>query len=292
MKQSLVYLSLFLLSTSSVFSQDEVKKDQKKIVVKEFHILNGNVFNAPVGSSHVDFQTLAPNSMVLKNDLSGFNSMDFNFGKPENNKFHAMYIGMQLSNKENSGFIESPRLRLGLIYSNTKFLSKGLYKSVNTPYDTLTSAQTGEQYFIDSIYSQTYFMNQKLEQLKVDAALLFRSNDDYRFSLHSGIGVMAGMTVRSVVDIIYEESRSATYGNNSNDSWNRQTENFTGKSGFAGAVYVPFGLNLRLGKKSEFWKHVNLYMESRSAINFISVPELRTYTTFSFSNSLGLKINW
>lgn len=291
MKNSILFLS-FLTFTNLVFSQEETNSDQKKVAVKEFHLLNGSVFNSPIASSFADFQALAPNSVLLKNDLSSFGSMDFSFGRQESNKFHAMYIGLQLSNKEKTGFIESPRLRLGLIYSNTKFLSRGLNKSENTPYDTLTSSQTGEQFFIDSVYSQTYFLNQRLEQLKVDAALIFRSDDKYRFSLHTGIGVMAGMTVRSVIDIVYEESRNATYGNYSNDSYSRETESFTSKSGFAGSVYLPFGMNLRLGKKSEFWKHVNLYMETRSSINFISIPELKTYTTFGFSNSLGLKINW
>jgi hypothetical protein len=292
MKQSLLYLSLCLLSTSSVFAQDEVKSDKKKIAVREFHLLNGSVYNSPLNSTYADFQALAPNSGLLKNDFSSFGSMDFSFGRPQSNKFHAFYIGLQLSDKEKTGFIESPRLRLGLIYSNTKFLSRGLYKTENTPYDTLTSSQTGEQFFIDSIYSQTYFMDHSVEQLKLDAALIFRSNDDYRFSLHAGIGAMAGMTVRSVIDIAYEESRTATYGNNSNDSYTRTTENFTSRNGFAGALYIPFGMNLRLGKNREFWKHVNLYMESRASMNFVAVPELKTFTTFGLSNSLGLKITW
>jgi hypothetical protein len=49
---------------------------------------------------------------------------------------------------------------------------------------------------------------------------------------------------------------------------------------------------MRLGKKREFWKHLNIYAEMRPGLYITAIPELATQTNFGLTSNLGLKIKW
>ena len=293
-----IYLAAAVLFVSvSTFSQELPKEKSKKITISEFHLQNGFLMNSMIRGSLNDFNTLAPSSSLLKNDFSDYNE-SYEMGRMTNT-YHAFYLGLRFNNQEKNNFLDNPVLRLGFNYASSNSLSAHYSQEIRTPYDTLISSQTGQSFYVDSVHLKNYHMGQKMDQLRIDAALIFQTNQDLRFSFFAGIGISAGMSLKSEIEINYDESNtieslgeinSESY--DSNDDYSSKREIYTTKNIAGATAYVPFGINLRLGKKREFWKHVNLYMESRAALNITSIPELKTYTTVGLSNSLGLKITW
>lgn len=296
--KSKIYLAATVLFVSvSTFSQELPKEKSKKVTISEFHLQNGFLMNSMIRGSLNDFNALAPSSSLLKNDFSDFNESN-EIGQISNS-YQAMYLGLRFNNREKNNFLDNPVLRLGINYASSNSLSAHYSQEKRTPYDTLVSSQTGESFYVDSVHLKNYHMSQNMQQLRIDAALIFQTDPNFRFSFFAGIGISAGMSLKSEIEINYDESNTVeSYGEinshsyDMHDDYSSKREIYTTKNITGATAYVPFGINLRLGKKREFWKHVNLYMESRAALNITSIPELRTFTTVGLSNALGLKITW
>ena len=210
-------------------------------------------------------------------------------------------LGLQFSDKQKSAYKANPLLRLGISYFSGTSITSAFYKEERFPYDTLTSSQTGQVIYIDSINSKSYSMNYSSEQLRLDASLIFRTNPEARWSLFAGIGVNAGLSINASTDIYfnrYESSDtrfingngSSPYGYSNTD--NSKSENFKNKSNFGLSTYIPMGVDFRIGKKKEFWKRTHLFYELRPGVNITSIPELRTITNSSIQHGIGLRVSW
>src|SRR5690606_33840629 len=133
------------------------------------------------------------------------------------------------------------------------------------PYDTLTSSQTGQVVYIDSVYTQNYSMDYVSEQLRLDGSVIFRTNPEGRWSLYAGIGFTVGLSVNATTEIYYSkygriETRypngqtSHSYQYYYPGSYISKTETFRNKTNFSVSPYIPMGVDFRIGKKREFWK--------------------------------------
>lgn len=118
-------------------------------------------------------------------------------------------VGLQFSNKEKTMYKSNPLLRLGFTYSSGTNLMGGSFKEDRIPFDTLTSSQTGQTAFIDSINTQGYNMNYRSEQLRFDGSIIFRTNPEARWSLFTGIGITAGISINARTDIYYSNYGTA-----------------------------------------------------------------------------------
>jgi hypothetical protein len=301
MKKSILVLVLTIFG----FTQNAFLA-QKAISLSEFSVQNG--FTTASGNQQpfgaAEFSLLAPNSSILNLDLSGFDQyQNFVFNRGGNNRNSGIYVGLKLNNFNKNNFLRAPVIRLGLHQESLRITGISFYNEVRTPYDTLISTQTGNSTYVDSVSSTYIGMEYFSNKLALDAAIIFQTTDNYRFSFHSGIGFNAGLTYNNRTEINQNNSTSTiSYGNNSNGSsyyssyydgyGDYQRESITNKNGFFFSAYVPLGIDLRLGKNREFWKHVNLFLESRPSINFQSIPEVGTQTSMRFSGNLGLKLTW
>ena len=219
--------------------------------------------------------------------------------RPEVSGIHGLYVSIQFRDEPLNGFLRQPVLRVGFTYMNTSNLGAVFSRYTTTPYDTLTSSQTGNQVFVDSVFNQNINMNYQTQQLRLDGALIFQTSDKYRFSFHTGIGVSLGTAISSRTTINYWEEKYTS--NNGGESFSyytygegsaMKTETFKNKNGFAFTGYIPVGFNVRLGKNREFWKHLNVYAEMRPGLYVTAIPELATQTNFGLTSNLGLKIKW
>lgn len=64
-----------------------------------------------------------------------------------------------------------------------------------TPYDTLVSASTGQEYLVDSVHGSTYFISTKAERIGLDVSMVWSYIG--RWSLYAGVGVMGGPSVNA-----------------------------------------------------------------------------------------------
>ena len=278
---------------------------QKAVTLAEFSIQNG--FSSPSQNQDplglADFQLLAPNAEILQQDLSDFDQYNgFIFNRRGNNNISGLYVGLRFNNWSNNNFLRAPVLRLGINQEILSFNGSSFYQDIRTPYDTLISSQTGNYMFVDSIATTSINMNYFSNKLAFDAAMIFQTTDEYRFSFHTGIGLNAGLTYNNRTEITKDESNSIIYFENGS-AYNYyssyyggfgayEKENIKNKSGFFFSAYVPIGLDFRFGKNREFWKHMNLFVETRPSFNFQSIPEIGLRTNLRFSGNLGFKVTW
>ena len=293
-------LTLILLSFST-FGQDD--KPVKRIAVTDLYIHMGMFLEDNSYTSVDEFKTLAPQSDILNNiplNLSQSTSSSFS-----SSSVLSVLIGIQFSDKQKTAYKANPLLRLGFNYSNLTSLNNRLHKEDRYPYDTLTSSQTGQMTFIDSINSHNYGMSYSSDQLRFDGSVIFRTNPASRWSIYSGLGVTAGISINAYTSVYHGESgRTETFSPNGTttinvlpnsanpQSDNTQRESFSNKMNYGFSTYIPMGVDFRIGKNKEFWKRMHLFYEIKPAMNFTSIPELQTYTNVNVQHGLGLRVSW
>jgi hypothetical protein len=259
-----------------------------QIKIEGIYLQNGAFFGANQGSL-ADFQTLAPQSVLLQQDLSAYQTYSgMNFNLPGQSQ--SLSLGLRMAKLPKATF------RLGLMHTNhSNTLTTGGSYSETFRIDTLTSSQTGEQFFVDSFSTHSYNARYSQEQVRLDASLLFRYNANERWSFYGGIGANFGLSYNSVTEIQqYVSPYGDSYGLSMfydlfYDNGDYEQEIFENKGGFGFGLYAPLGIDFQVGKKREFWMPIHLYMELRPGFNINQISGLGTnFDTGNFSN-VGLR---
>lgn len=245
-----------------------------------------------------DFAQLAPQSILLNKSFSGYNSYS-DYSSWNTSGRISFMLGFDFNEKENNEKSLNPQLRIGLTYTNGISLSNDQWKDEYHPYDTLTSSQTGNQTFIDSVYSDQYYMSYNSDNIVLDVSLLLRTNPETRWAFYSGAGIMAGVSINSSTHIEHYESSYIEnssghpyYGGSYTDhNYTSESETIRNKNSFLVSGYIPMGVDFRLGNKGELWKRTHLFYELRTTININSIPEIGTFTRGSVHHGIGIKIS-
>lgn len=290
---------IFYLSDSfivSIFKRGEPKTD-KKNQHQEYLYSEGFFFQRNIPGTLTDFRKLAPQSILLSNDFSSY-SQSLGLQLKGNAIFSAM-LGFQFSNSEKTMHKANPVLRLGIsIFSGTSLTSTFSHEE-RKRIDTLTSGQTGEMLYVDSVTTKRYAMEYGSVQVRLDGSVIFRTDPEARWSLFGGLGFTTGLSIYANTEISYSQSsRSVMYDLNGHNRTlyyysgadDSKTESHTNKNNVGFSGYIPAGLDFRIGRKNKFWKHAHVFLELRPGINFTSIPELRTIANKSMQAVLGLRI--
>ena len=130
MKKILFSIALLSLGTA-----------QAQISINEIYLQSGSFFGQNKGSL-ADFQTLAPGSSILQQDLSAYQTYpQMYFNLPGQSQSLSVGLGL--------GKMPNATLRLGLMHtSQNNALATGGSYTETFRVDTLTSSQSGEQYFV------------------------------------------------------------------------------------------------------------------------------------------------
>ncbi|MDX1445585.1 hypothetical protein [Lishizhenia sp.] len=210
------------------------------------------------GLSQQTYEKLAPNSSLLLNNYGNY----YYYSGSANYK---LGVGLQFRDKTKTGFRKHIELRVGLSYNSYRGYNSYRSSYEKTPYDTLVSQQTGQEYYIDSIYTEYSSINHNFDMLSIDASLIFRTNAEARWSLYGGIGATYGTSLYSRTNV-----NSGEYGytvgaqTGSSYSWNssnNKNESYRNEANTAFTVYVPVGLDFRIANNNEFFKNLHLYTE-------------------------------
>ena len=272
-----------------IFSNSNAQEKTPRVRISEFHLQTGFQYYPAETSSLEDFRKLAPNSILLKEDLPSYNSFGYYNGR---GNFSSVQLGLTFKNHPNA------LLRVGLSNMGVSGLQNSYSKQDYFPYDTLTSSATGEQTFIDSVSSQSYFMNHSSRQIRLDAALIFRTDASARWSLFAGIGASLGVNYNATTYISYyrnnyiNNQNGNSYYNGYSNNGSEKTETFTTKNYLTTTAYIPMGVDFRIGKNQAFWKRLHLYYEIKPSISMTQIPALRTITTVNMTQALGLKVSF
>ncbi len=192
---------------------------------------------------------------------------------------------------------EGPELRLGVTYGGGISQSAFLQRTVRTPYDTLTSSQTGEQVFVDSVHESKYWIHRTSERFGMNASMIWRTRA--RWSFFGGGGFAGGLSMNARTTVQHDvvegidgpgsnyESGHYSYGYSGNAT---NEELFRNGTGWWLALYTPIGLDFQLARRSTFWNRLHLYYELRPQIIVQNAPELSTYTDFGIQSLFGVRL--
>jgi len=295
MKKIKILSALMLLTVSFSVCGQDTTQNISRISIHDVFVQTGFLAERSNNGSLFDFRVLAPQSHLLYNNLSGFTSPK-GFNRNGNSVF-SISMGLQFRDKDHEKYKANPLLRLGISYFSGNNLTASYTREDHTPYDTLTSAHTGDVYYIDSVTTQYYNMDYSSKQIRFDGSLIFRTKSDARCSLYAGVGISAGLSINTNTNISYSkmtrtETEDGSFSGNYDYSNSDITENYINHPGFGASADIPMGIDFRLGKKNEFWKQLHFFYETRPGVSIIVIPEIRTLANISAQHALGLRVSW
>jgi hypothetical protein len=297
MKKQIVLLFVTLVVTSAcALAQESQSPKIRSVIIHDFYVQLGLHTQFEQNGTLEDFRFLAPRSDLLMGDFTGYDQSSGNI--TSTTSIFSMKLGLDFANKDKTAYRKNPQLRLGLSYFTGSGISGGLTRTDRKPYDTLTSGQTGQAYCVDSVSTKTYYLNYTSQQIRFTASVNFRTNPQARWSLYAGIGISAGMSLHTETDISYinDKYTEVLFENGNNYTtmpWQpeNKTQSFGNRNNFGFSAFIPMGIDFRLGKKNEFWKHIHLFYELGPGLNINVIPELGAITNASLQHGLGLKVS-
>lgn len=290
MKNISIAILLLLLSFSSVvYSQNE----SAKFKITDTYILAGVQFTPQSSTSFADIQRLAPQSTLLGQDFTGYDSYSYR-GYSGNGQL-AFRVGLQSIKNPNR------ELQLGVSYGIGMLVSNYQSRTETIPYDTFTSAQTGEQIVVDSVLTSHVSSRYTADQFQIEASYIFRMDPTARWSFFGGVGAGLGTSLNAATSVYTFDSKSTNTVKLSDDystsylSTNFDDglrEEFENKNVVNAAIFIPAGLDFRIGKRKEFWQQMHLFAELRPTISMVNIPELNPTLIPSLQSNVGFRLHW
>ncbi len=296
MKISSIVVSCLLLSAHFTYAQTTelvAPKPKSRLYLSDLYIQTGmmNVGSLPLNLA--DYKRLAPGSVLLKDDFSTF-STNNQYQQRSVEALFSVLAGINFSNKPNW------QLRVGFTTFRDYTSSLNYSKSTRKAYDTLVSAQTGKQYFIDSVNTKNYSMQHARQQIRAEASLIYRTNPERRWSFYAGVGASIFFTLQSRTDIGYFQYASQETRTNSDYSntlyyassfrYNDGIrETYSNKNTVGYSAFMPIGVDFRLGKTHSVWSKIHLLYEIRPSVSFTKTAETKRIATLDVQQNLGLR---
>ena len=296
MKKNILLLVLAFASSAIVTAQ-EVKHPKYKI--SQFQLsFGGDRSLTPLNINQNEFNVLAPGAQIPANSMPY--TTQFGWDAPTLNinvAFHPLK-----KNGMAGEYNKNRTLRTGI---SAQGISASIYNTSNsftTRIDTLVSSANNSIYgFVDSIHRDFTYSSYLSTAVKLDFAYLASTDITKRMTFYSGVGLNFGITIASRTEI-HSHSWDSEQITDTNDNYistqsvynssnvNRQV--YQNKMGYMAAMYVPIGVDFRLGKKNEVMKKMHLFFELRPTVSVLRIPETKTYVYPSMQNCVGLKFEW
>lgn len=207
---------------------------------------------------------------------------------------------MQFYNKQKQTYNTNPQLNLGITFIGANSLSAYYSKNESIRFDTLSSSNSSSVIYMDSAINQSYQMNYLYQQIGINANIIFRTQPQARWSLFSGLGVTATASLMANTHISYNQSEYINYifsnaadyraFNNSQQNHATKNEIHENKTNVSAFVYVPLGIDFRIGKKNEFWKKMHIAMDMQPGIVLDYIPELGSKVYGTMRGNFGLRV--
>ena len=286
MKKTFIFLG-FLAASITAFSQ---------VKLTQVHLSSGAYRQFGFTPSNItDFAPLAPGSSILLKDFSNYESSmgyyNFNYpfgmGMQNTSSFQSLQVGLSLPKCQGT-------LRLGISnFSNQLMSAYGSYYESHV-VDTLISSQNGSMTFVDSTISRNVFGNYNNQQIRIDAAYVWEMNAGERWAFSAGAGLSFGLSYQSQTSLHYTEYTNSYQGYGSyagNQTTTHESETYKNPMAWGANIYVPLGINFRLGTKRAFWKPWMIYSELRPQLSFNSIPNSGVKFSPGIGSTSGIRYN-
>jgi hypothetical protein len=276
---------IFLVCTSLIALTLNAQEEKPAVRISEVQLLTlADYSKTPFGTLQ-DMQKIAPQSILLQQDFSGYNLGSYSSIFTQNS--FNMMLGLSFRDKPGM------TLRAGVGYSDRTLQGVSLGNNERFRHDTLTSSQTGQQFFVDSAVYRGVYAYYNSQFLSLETSLIFRTNSEARWSLYGGVGLSFGIGFNGRTDVTrheywsIESPISTNYGNVLYES-----ESISSRNSFFYSVNTPLGVDFRIGKKREFWNRLHLMYELRPAITVYNLAGEQNRLTPQLNQSLGLRVTF
>lgn len=291
------FVMCFVFASCGLFAQ----QNESKIKRVEFSSMSFG-FGALISNEHfsnnlANFRKLAPKSEILAQDIEAGNESSFYLYTSSGPAFSAgAYFSVK--NKEGKWSKYHPQVRIGISYANQTLLSNSFSKSEYFRVDTLTSNNSGQVFFVDSVKTDYHSMEYYREQLYVDAAFLVSSNPNNLLKFYGGLGISLGLTFNSTTFLYNNRGSyldaSVSLGNNYYypDRGEYSEEIFLNKESFTALISLPIGLESKLSRRENNWAKCRVFFEGRPSLSYVSIPELASRFTTAGIWGMGFKYDF
>lgn len=281
------------LLTYAQQTEEDYVINPEKYKITEINFFSGIVLVNIEYATQNDFLKLAPQSKLLQQNLDGYSSSYIYLIRNINTAF-TINLGINFPNKLNTNYNYNRTLRLGIHNYNYTSLSASYYKEIRMPYDTLTSGQSGQTIYIDSVYTHLVDIYYRNKNLRIDINYIFKRNPNKRFVFYAGIGCNIGFSYAANTFITdtkmrYTQSQGLMYVNFPTQQTDVTSEIIRNKNSYGFSVYIPAGLDFRIGNKNKFWRQFHLLYEIRPDIQFFNIPLYGSYINNSANIMFGIR---
>lgn len=283
--KTLFYLTLLVISTSAFAEKSD---SSKRFRINEAFLMGGSSVRHSEAGSLNDFKILAPNSVLLQSNFNNFEKFQF-----ESSGIYSMLAcGVGFQKVDRPG---RPTFRIALNIGSGKSIEGSYRRSASYIVDTFISTTTGEHIYEDSTVNENYRFNFYSRIISLDISVLWRTQNNNKFTLFGGIGLTAGKSdiSRTFINYSFYSYRRPPFGQGhlrKSYQLSNEVEYHFNKTQTYCVAYIPFGIDYRLSKKSNFWKQIHLFYEGRIRIEYYDIPELSTNTQFAFGSNIGVRV--
>lgn len=203
-------------------------------------------------------------------------------------------ITLEMPSQSKSGNVH--QFRAGFTYNGLNHMGQVSNYSTQlisrTYIDTITSSATGNTLPIyrDSMYYETKNATHTNRYATVDFSYVFRLHPEQTISIYGGLGLGVGIIYNATTTVTenskhyviqnyyFTQPQQGFMNENSNSRFDERV--IRNKPGVGVDLFIPMGINLRLGKESDIWKHLSIFTEIRPTLNI-------QYTRETGSNSFS-----
>jgi hypothetical protein len=277
-----IFMSFLIFLITPIFSQGN------KIKLTEVSISYGIQSDFYDSLNFQDFKSIAPNSTILMKDFSTFEIISNHSISKLDNPFitreQRLLIGFKLSKFKNGLF----RIGLNNLKTTNQFSTSAFQSSI-IGHDTVYTSQ-GTPVYIDIYRSKSLYATSNSKKILLDLSYTYSLPEEHQMVMYSGFGLNVGMSYQSKISTSYFEHVGVAGSSSAPSTTVNNHEDLKLKPYFSSTIYVPIGLNIKLGKKSDFMKHIHIFGEIRPAISFLNFPSTRTIFLVSGNANLGIKL--
>jgi len=299
MKLPIFWVILMCLCIQAQAQQDEDQDafpEFRHKGITDVYIGTGGGLFGLIQADFNDFQKMAGSLLLPDSAANFFNTSAW---RSATNVF-SVVGAWQLGNKEGSERRLSLSVRAGLLFNGGRTMNGRYFQSSRHRIDTLYNASGTQMILVDSIKSFDKDVFHESNRVMLDLGIYVRLFPENRWSLFGGFGIAPGITFNSATILSEREYNEMEYNNVftsdqiTNSFYESRVNRNTivrNKSSWCMLMHLSFGFDFRVSNRSEFWRHVHFYMESRPSMFISHYPELqRSFTQTGGQFLSGIRV--
>jgi hypothetical protein len=300
-----VFLSLLAVSFATIIDAQETPS-RLRLQISSFEIGSSGYFGGTHALTLEQLHYFANVPSFGVPDLSTFSR--YSYWRDVANRGMNMAATFDFKRGNSSAFWGNPALRVGFSYHQGSVGFSQFQREERYAYDTLFYTYQGvtNALPIDSVAIQSHGFSVNSNRLRINAALIFRTNPERRWSFYAGVGLGLGLSLNSSVFL----SSGSGYGlspqvnddynyqwlmsgvNYSNTQYNYSYSSFRGRTIYDMTISIPLGVDFRIGNCDNIWRHVHLFGEIAPMLTLTKYSGVPSIFNLGYTGTLGIRIKF